>query len=287
MLPSEMVLSTRLHVGDTSITAAKQRFTDTQYLRFLDEAMDEIAAEIVFVEPTRLETSATLSLVSGTELYNLPGRCHQIRSVVRTDGTTEYPLDPLERAQDRTDYLSSGTNAREKYYFSGNQIGIVPIPSESGNVTVKFIRFPTPMMYGTIFSATGVTIMFPAVPTAGTLSNIVGVYVGAKLQLTSGTGQGTIAEGVSYVQATRVLTTNGLSGVSWQGYTYELLCGLDEAFHRSMILFAAAYAYRGEESMGNHNSFLASAIDALNKALRISRRQVQELGRMRYVRRNS
>lgn len=132
----------------------------SEMLGYANEAIDEAEAEILKLHQDYFLTSDALTLVSGTDAYDLPADIYggKLRGVIYRNGSTRYMVQKYRRmdkfAKIMDDSIGSGANFY-KYYIRnsstlGNQMVLVKTPVESGAfITRWYIRNAARMVDGT------------------------------------------------------------------------------------------------------------------------------------------
>lgn len=170
----------------------------------IELGFQEVWAECVSRGQDWSMRTKTVSVVSGTELYDLPDFVMRVRRVgrVQSDGSI-VPLLPLRSVDEN--YGQSGSwladNGRgTRWYLEGLSIGFRPKPTEAWSAQVKYIPMHPSPTTGTAAGGAASTI---------TLSSADGrddYYVGAEIAITSGTGSGQSRRIAAYVGSTKVAT---------------------------------------------------------------------------------
>jgi hypothetical protein len=124
----------------------------SELLDYVNEAIDEAEAEIHSIYEDYFLTSATITLVSGTDAYSLPSDIYaqKIRAVLYKNGSTVTKIKRLPASKKfdiYTDNLTTTESAGNYDYFLKNttagtpQIVFTPPPAESGAyITVWYLR---------------------------------------------------------------------------------------------------------------------------------------------------
>jgi len=128
---------------------------DPELTAYLNEAIDSAEAEIMGLYEDYFLTKANLSLVSGTDSYDMPADMYanKIRGIIYANGSTIFPIkrvrfmDKFEKIADLTQYPPT---TEYVYYFNnsavdGRQIVLIPPARETNAtyVTVWYIRNAT------------------------------------------------------------------------------------------------------------------------------------------------
>lgn len=142
MLLSDMQTLCRDALGED----VAQYWTDAMLIRAINGAMREVYAEIVQSNKGFFETTTIISSAVDTELYTFPTGCWKINMVERSDLSPKVnilPIDLTEKNRYSRDRVGFSPG-RERYFISGNKIGIAPVPdSTSYQYTVWYVPTPT------------------------------------------------------------------------------------------------------------------------------------------------
>ena len=139
MLISDILTFIRNKLGEP--TAAF--WSDVELTVDINSAAKEVYAEVLQSVKGFFETSTTISTVVGTETYQLPTGCWKINLIERTDMNPPVNLMPIDIVEKNRFYRDSigYASGYERYWISGNYIGIAPIPDSV--VTYKIWYVPT------------------------------------------------------------------------------------------------------------------------------------------------
>lgn len=113
----------------------------------INASLREIYGLMVKGSQNYFVTTANVSLVANQELYTLPAGIHKLVLVERVDLGQEVPVIPVDITQ-RSRYLYSSTNPivgqiSTRYYLRGNNLGIVPIPTDASANALRLYYTPT------------------------------------------------------------------------------------------------------------------------------------------------
>ena len=116
---------------------------DTEMLGYANEAIDEIERQIHTLYEDYFLTRSTISLVSGTEAYNLPSDIYamKIRSIIYRNGTQVWKLNRIRDWYKFEEYelqQVNGVQTQQYGFFVVNttagtpQLLLAPTPGETG-----------------------------------------------------------------------------------------------------------------------------------------------------------
>lgn len=122
-------------------------WSDALLNRFINRAAKEIYARLLQMHEDYFVTSAYITYVAGTELYNLPasGDVVKVTLVERIDGTYKINLLPIPLVR-KNDFQAVGIvfpTGNERFFLVGNQIGFAPIPNQSISNAVRVWYIPS------------------------------------------------------------------------------------------------------------------------------------------------
>ena len=106
----------------------------------IDFAHNEVASLFLKMDDSYYLKTANISLVAGTELYNLPSDCLKIKRITDPDGV---PISRLYKLTDRYEYIGYGDV--KLYYLQGSQIGFLDIPSTAETFGCLYVHAPVAM----------------------------------------------------------------------------------------------------------------------------------------------
>lgn len=124
--------------------------TDAQITEFLNQAIAELYDLLVDARGHEYYiTTGTISLVAGTEKYNLPSDFYQMLHVEIAIGNWNYDVLPYS-IHERTKYnqLVAATTYPGLYRVMGSQISFLPVPRAAFTVTIYYVPFPTRLSAG-------------------------------------------------------------------------------------------------------------------------------------------
>lgn len=204
------LVSLRTQVRRLVDESTAEFWTDTDVDESLELGFLEVWNEVVSRGQDWSVRTSNISVVSGTELYDLPDNVMRMRRVSRanTDGTfTKIP--PL-RSLNST-FGTGGTNlstssAGVRFYIEGSQIGFRPKPTAAFTVQLVYIPNHVSMVTGTASAGGSSTITL-----ASGSDGRDDYYVGAEITIVSGTGAGQTRRISDYVGSTLVATV----GSAW------------------------------------------------------------------------
>jgi hypothetical protein len=113
-------------------------WTPEELDHIIDLAHNAVAALFLRIDDSYYISTHDFSLSPSVELYALPTGCVKIKRIVDANGT---PVTRLYRLTNRCDYV--GTGYTKTYYFQGNQIGFLDIPTVAATYPCLYIRRPT------------------------------------------------------------------------------------------------------------------------------------------------
>lgn len=106
----------------------------------IDLAHNEVASLFQAQDDSFYLSPHTFALLPTIEQYDLPDDFLKIKRITDSEGV---PLTRLYKLTDRNEYIGYGDV--KLYYFQGNQIGFLDIPSVAENLPCLYVRRPTPM----------------------------------------------------------------------------------------------------------------------------------------------
>lgn len=145
-------MSTNYHTATYLLASLKRRgmlasstesLTDTDFLAFMsDELRSYIVPWLLGVREEHLVTYADQSVTSGTASYDIPTRAiaGRLRDVLLADSAGNYYSLPRLEPEWIEDYGTAGAPAG--YYLEANKVVLVPAPSSSGTLRLKYFRRP-------------------------------------------------------------------------------------------------------------------------------------------------
>ena len=201
----ELVQQIRTRFDETGITSGK--WSDTEIVREINLSKTYYYNLINTINPQINGRSGSVTYVSGTELYDLPDDLDAIRRVEITgtkEKIEEISIDEKEIYRATNDIFDS----RPCYYLWGNQIGLVNV---SGNITIYYLKRVPDLHYGTVAALAATSLTFDATPNGSsandyTVKRIDDYYIGAYVEIYSGTGVGQTRKTTDYVGSTKVAT---------------------------------------------------------------------------------
>lgn len=145
---------------DTAVVSAPN-VTDATITDWLNEGIAEIWQQLVTVAPDRAVTTATITVVAGTEEYALPSGFVSVRGVdYPVDGGTRYvdvtPYAFAERNQLHNAWPTAGVGAAPfRYYVQRNgasgsaaRISFRPVPTANASVLLHYVATPAALSAG-------------------------------------------------------------------------------------------------------------------------------------------
>jgi len=239
----DLVVEIRSLLDEGGITSGK--WSDTEIVRAINRSKDLCVNLINRINPDIMgKTPATITYVSGTELYDLP---RDFQSVKRLEvASTKEKYDPIDMDEKEV-YRATNEiqDSRPAYYLWGNQIGLV---NASGNATLYYLRKAPNIHYGTVSALAGTTFTFDLTPngsTSGdyTVKTIDDYYNGTYVDVYSGTGEGQEREITDYTGSTKICTVATWSTNPDTSSLYALKWNLPVEVDEWVILSAAMRLY--------------------------------------------
>ena len=188
-------------------------------------------------------TKTTISFVSGTQEYDLPGDSVQIRYLEKTDSDPDEVISPISidsrlRFTDSEDSTDSDDTLEHFAYLWGRVIGIVPnMATATGGVNVLYIRRLPDLSYGIVSSTpTTVQVRLAVTPIFGKSSNEDDHYNGSRIRVA-----GKISEITDYTGSNRACTV-AFTVAPAASTTYDIMCDIPEEHHACISLYAAILA---------------------------------------------
>lgn len=128
-------------------------WSDTQLNVFIQRSFLNVYTQITQVNRGYFETTANISYVSGTELYSLatiaPLGFVKLCLVERVDIPPNINLMPIDLSE-KNDYAgfvgSTDSQGYEKYFLTGNSLGITPIPQANIANALRLWYVPVPAL---------------------------------------------------------------------------------------------------------------------------------------------
>jgi len=127
--------------------------TDTELMDYCNAGIDEAEAEIHTIYEGYFLTKAFISLVDGTEVYDLPANIYanKIRGLVYINGNTIYQVDRIHGINDIFEEIARSNRVDEQFYryilrndsvTSKPQMQLVPNSREtlSNGLTIWYLR---------------------------------------------------------------------------------------------------------------------------------------------------
>lgn len=142
MIRSEMVQHVQDLLAESTSSTAWNNPTILQ--RFINLSYQQIYAKIVQTNQKYFMTTATINLVSGTELYALPAPLYRIMKVMRVDLDEPRLLHPIDLME--TERYPPGDATDEmlfRYYLQGANIGFLPAPTVTVTAAIKVWYIPS------------------------------------------------------------------------------------------------------------------------------------------------
>lgn len=135
------------------IQADARQFVDNELLRYINKSLNIIYSMLVDLESDLVLTgSETFNTVAGTETYDrATASMDDLWAMNKIWVSTYEPMEQVEEAE-RYDYVNQeedgntgGRSIPEKYYFAGDNIGLLPIPDAIYTVRATYYPDFTPL----------------------------------------------------------------------------------------------------------------------------------------------
>lgn len=128
-------------------------WTDTQINKFIQRSFLTVYTQIAQSQRGYFETTGFISYAAGTELYTLatmaPNGFVRLSLVERVDLPPNQTLLPIDISE-KNDYADvpggSDPQGYEKYFMSGNNLGIAPVPVSNIPNVLKIWYVPVPVL---------------------------------------------------------------------------------------------------------------------------------------------
>lgn len=215
-------------------------------MRMLNRAQEHYWQIVVESYQSYFMTTGTISYLEDQELYTLPAGCERIILAARTDYDPPRNVDETSLNY-RFKYinLNDGYN---RYYFQGNQIGILPVPSADNSecLTLWYVYRPIDIHFGTAAAGSTSSITLATTPSVGELRLDNDYYNNATVRIISGTGAGQDAKITDYVGSTKVASATFTTAPD-NTSVYSIQSIIPEPFHQLLTLKAAIIAKHADE----------------------------------------
>lgn len=243
----EMVQQIRTKMDETGITSGK--WSDTEIIREMNLSKTYFVNLINTINEKINGRTASVTYVSGTELYDLPKDLDSVKRVEVTSTkqkVSSINVDEKEQYRGENNILLPSP----VYYLWGNQIGLVNI---SGNVTIYYLRRVPDVHYGTVSAIAATTLTFDATPNSSssvdyTVKQIDDYYIGAYVNVYSGTGVGQTRSITDYVGSTKVATVATWDTNPDTSSLYALMYNLPNEVDECVILKTTLGLYPKDRS---------------------------------------
>lgn len=204
----QIVDQVRTSLDEAGVSSAK--WSDTEVVRAINRAKDYYVNQINKSHPEiLLKKGDPITIVDGTELYNLPGDFKAMRRVetASKEKLELIPMDYKEQARGTNDYDDAALR-RRAYYMLGNQIGVL---NYTGDITPYYLRKVPDLHYGTVEAVTDTTMTFDSTPNASSSGDYTvrrndDYYNNLTVEIFSGTGAGQERVISDYVGLTKIAT---------------------------------------------------------------------------------
>jgi hypothetical protein len=126
-------------------------WTDAMLNVFIQRSFLNVYTKMANLRRGYFETTQTITYVANQELYTLASVTMKVVLVERVDGLVPLPVNlrSIDITQ-KNDYAQMAgvdmTPGREKYFITGNSIGIAPIPRTAVTAALKLWYVPVPTL---------------------------------------------------------------------------------------------------------------------------------------------
>lgn len=141
---ADLITKARYELRDTNTRV----FEDAELLRYLNKSCDVIYSLLIDLESDMVLTgSENFNTVAGTETYDKAAQGFDDIWTMNQIWVDTYP--PMEQVEEseRYDYVNQeeagntgGRSIPEKYYFAGDNVGLLPIPDDV--YTIRLTYYP-------------------------------------------------------------------------------------------------------------------------------------------------
>lgn len=145
------LLQTRTLVRTMLSEDSAAYWSDAMLNTFIQRAFLSVYNTMANMRRGYFETTALINYVANQELYTLPATTVKLVLVERVDGLVPYPVNlrTIDIIQ-KNDYAQTPGNdlmpGREKYFVTGNSIGIAPVPQSAVTGALKVWYVPVPAL---------------------------------------------------------------------------------------------------------------------------------------------
>lgn len=144
------LIQTRTYVRSLLAEDTAKFWSDPQLNTFIQRAFLTVYNIVGNQRRGYFETVANISYVAGTELYTLPGNgLVKLTLVERIDQAPFVNILPVDITEKNNYARQNGqilTPGQERYFITGNQIGITPIPDAALPNALRLWHIPTPTL---------------------------------------------------------------------------------------------------------------------------------------------
>lgn len=188
----------------------KDQWDDEDLMRYFDYAIGYYDLFMAEYAINQIMVSTDISHDGSTELSRIAPFLGRVMSIERTSDSPRTETLPMEGGfQDRFKYLSASVvETRSRWYFQGNQLGILPVGASNATDRVWTMKQSPGLHYGTAEGGGNTSITFMASPTYGTLHGVDDVYNEVPIVLPATRESNIVTD---YVASTRVATC----GFTW------------------------------------------------------------------------
>lgn len=241
------------------------KFSDAQIIRMLEKAWALVLGEIGRASERLLVVRYNISVVNGTQYYQLPptiGQILRIHKLESTLGLSEYEFTPASR------WNPSGPG----YTIEGDILVFTPIPQFTDTLQILFVPKATARLHdGTAGTVAASSIILAASPTTGTLDLRPQAYAGSIVRILNAGNAAAVGQQriiTSYDNSTRTATINPAWTTTPTGtVTYEIAPLIWEPYDTIMAVYAARLMHTTEGD--------AQRINTINTAYRDMMREIR------------
>lgn len=173
---SEVVSLVRKAIDEPSVSP---KYTDSNLVEYIQVAFDDVVQELNTNTDHPVLVRHTMSVVAGTQVYQLPPNVGQVIRVARINSVTGIPEIEVWPG---SELEFSGYGFR----IEGNQFRFMSIPTQSETLQILYMPMGEAFIHkATASSSTSTTLVFPSSVTDGTLDTRVKAYAGYMLRILS------------------------------------------------------------------------------------------------------
>ncbi len=224
-----------------------QFFGGAEVMTRLHTAQQEILRLIVQEDPSFFISTADLTLVAGTSLYDLPLNARLGSRIVFTEDTadaTEVPATGLKSYFSLDGPGLTSLIPGVRFLIQGQQVRILPTPAAAGTYRVWYVPTYGNMLEGYPSAVTSTTLsFFTSTPNYSTNYGKVNrrndYYNGMSVEIIAGTGVGQTRPILDYDGSTRKITVATWDTTPTTSSTFAIICPVPEDHHSLVPLRAA------------------------------------------------